>query len=274
VENAKLLLASDVANKNNKELGHNLMDHPFSYTWALAPQSMGSFRGPIQTSGIETLRDGEFRKDFAAFRTDVGNAGWDIVNYPPNGDVQGALAQNVFGRKLRNQLATTLPRQIRIGFDIEQLPEWKNCVSISREFKDAIGCYRPILTYDVSDYSWQAMVEAMKVSRAVFDALGIPKADQHFTGRIDGVADSRRYIAPDGKAWDLNFIGAGHHIGTHRMGTTKSNSVVNRDQRSWDHDKLYVVGCGSFPTTGTANPTLTAVALALRSVKDMLTQLR
>jgi choline dehydrogenase-like flavoprotein len=49
---------------------------------------------------------------------------------------------------------------------------------------------------------------------------------------------------------------------------------VNADQRSWDHENLYIVGCGSFPTTGTANPTLTAVALALRSTKDMLKQLR
>jgi choline dehydrogenase-like flavoprotein len=274
VENAKLLLASDVANKYNNEVGHNLMDHPFSYTWALAPQSMGSFRGPIQTSGIETLRDGAFRKDFAAFRTDVGNAGWDIVNYPPNGDVTDALAKNVFGKKLRSQLANTLPRQVRIGFDIEQLPEWKNRVEISPTYKDALGCFRPILRYDVSDYTWQAMVEAMKVSKVVFDALGIPETDQHFYGRIDGVADSKHYTAPDGKRYPLNFIGAGHHIGTHRMGTTKQNSVVNSDQRSWDHENLYVVGCGSFPTTGTANPTLTAVALALRSVKDMLTQLR
>jgi len=274
VENAKLLLASDIANKHNDEVGHNLMDHPFSYTWALAPQSMGSFRGPIQTSGIETLRDGEFRKDFAAFRTDVGNAGWDIVNYPPNPDVQGALTKNIFGKKLRNQLATTLPRQIRIGFDIEQLPEWKNSVSIDPTYKDALGCYRPILKYDVSDYTWQAMVEAMKVSRAIFDALGIPKHDQFMTGDDPNVADFKRYVDPDGKPWMLNFIGAGHHIGTHRMGTARSNSVVNKDQRSWDHDNLYVVGCGSFPTTGTANPTLTAVALALRSVKDMLTQLR
>lgn len=274
VENAKLLLASDVANKYNNEVGHNLMDHPFSYTWALAPQSMGSFRGPIQTSGIETLRDGDFRRDFAAFRTDVGNAGWDIVNYPPNGDVTEALGKNVFGKKLRSQLANTLPRQVRIGFDIEQLPEWKNCVEISPTYKDALGCFRPILNYDVSDYTWQAMVEAMKVSKVVFDALGIPDSDQHFYGRIDGVADSKEYTAPDGQRYPLNFIGAGHHIGTHRMGTTKQNSVVNSDQRSWDHENLYVVGCGSFPTTGTANPTLTAIALALRSVKDMLTQLR
>ena len=68
-----------------------------------------------------------------------------------------------------------------------------------------------------------------------------------------------------GKPWLLNFIGAGHHIGTHRMGPTKNDSVVNSHQRSWRHENLYIVGCGSFPTT---------IALALRSTKDMLTQLR
>ena len=272
VENAKLLLASGAANSSD-QVGRNLMDHPFSYTWALAPQSMGSFRGPIQTSGIESLRDGAFRKHFAAFRTDLGNVGWDIVNYPPNGDVNGALAANTFGRKLRTQLETTLPRQVRIGYDIEQLPLPDSRVTISREYKDAIGCFRPIIAYNVSPYTWQAMVESLKVSKAVFDAMGIPPEDQHFTGTDDSVPDERRFRAKDGKDYLLNFIGAGHHIGTHRMGPTKHDSVVNRDQRSWDHENLYVVGSGSFPSTGTANPTLTAIAVTLRSVKDMLRQL-
>jgi len=272
VENAKLLLASGAANSSD-QVGRNLMDHPFSFTWALAPQSMGSFRGPIQTSGIESLRDGPFRKDFAAFRVDLGNAGWDIVTYPPNGDVTGALGTNVFGKKLRKQLGETLPRQVRIGFDIEQLAESQNRVTISREYKDAIGCFRPIIAYSVSDYTWQAMVEGIKLSKVVYDAMGIPEKDQHFR-MPGGLADERNFRAKDGKDYLLQFIGAGHHIGTHRMGASRTDSVVNRDQRSWDHENLYIVGCGSFPTTGTANPTLTALAVTLRSVKDMLAQLR
>ncbi|MGE5100788.1 MAG: GMC oxidoreductase, partial [Deltaproteobacteria bacterium] len=272
VENAKLLLASGAANSSD-QVGRNLMDHPFSFTWALAPQSMGSFRGPIQTSGIESLRDGPFRKDFAAFRVDLGNAGWDIVTYPPNGDVTGALGTNVFGKKLRKQLGETLPRQVRIGFDIEQLAESRNRVTISREYKDAIGCFRPIIAYSVSDYTWQAMVEGIKLTKLVYNAMGIPEKDQHFR-MPDGLPDERNFRAKDGKDYLLQFIGAGHHIGTHRMGTSPTDSVVNRDQRSWDHENLYIVGCGSFPTTGTANPTLTAIAVTLRSVKDMLAQLR
>ena len=63
-------------------------------------------------------------------------------------------------------------------------------------------------------------------------------------------------------------------VGTHRMGVSPTDSVVNRFQRSWDHDNLYVVGCGSMPTVGSSNPTLTAVALAFMAADDMLTQLR
>jgi choline dehydrogenase-like flavoprotein len=275
IENAKLLLASGAANSSD-QVGRNLMDHPFSAAWAHAPSNMGVFRGPLQTSGIETMRDGAFRREFAAFRVDLGNVGWDIVPgiFPPNGEVVRNLAQNRFGKKLRNHLADHLPRQVRVGYDIEQLPEARNRVTISNEFKDAIGCFRPVIHYRLSDYTWQAMVESMKVSKVVFDALGIPADRQYFTTKETGIPDERTFRAKDGKDYLLNFVGAGHHIGTHRMGVSRTDSVVNREQRSWDHENLYVVGCGSFPTTGTANPTLTALALTLRSTRDMLTRLR
>jgi choline dehydrogenase-like flavoprotein len=134
-----------------------------------------------------------------------------------------------------------------------------------------------VIDYSVSDYTWQAMVEGLKVSKAVFSAMGIPKKDQNpdrpeFV--LPGMADEKRYRAADGKEYLLNFIGAGHHVGTHRMGVSRTDSVVNRYSKSWDHPNLYVVGCGSLPTTATANPTLTAIATTLMSVKDMLTQLR
>lgn len=272
VENAKLLLASNAANSSD-QVGRNLMDHPFFFTWALAPQSMGMFRGPGQTSGVESLRDGAFRKDFAAFRVDLGNWGWDVVDFPPDGDVTGRLGKNIFGKKLRQQLGDTLPRQIRIGFDIEQLPQPGNRVTISREFVDAAGCFRPVINYGLSDYTWQAMVEAINVSQAIYRRMGIPEEDIFYVPPA-GLPDERQYRAKDGRDYLLHFIGAGHHIGTHRMGTTRNDSVVDRNQRSWDHENLYVVGCGSMPTTGTANPTLTALAMTLMSTRDMLTQLR
>jgi choline dehydrogenase-like flavoprotein len=51
------------------------------------------------------------------------------------------------------------------------------------------------------------------------------------------------------------------------MGEKPSNSVVNKDQRSWDHENLFLVGSGTFPTVATANPTLTLAALCLRTAE-------
>ena len=48
---------------------------------------------------------------------------------------------------------------------------------------------------------------------------------------------------------------------------------MDANQRSWDHQNLYLVGGGSLPTVGTSNVTLTVAALCLRSARAMLAQL-
>ena len=58
--------------------------------------------------------------------------------------------------------------------------------------------------------------------------------------------------------------------GTHVMGNAPADSVVNAWQRTWDHPNLYLAGCGSMPSVGTQNPTLTMLALACRTVDDIL----
>jgi choline dehydrogenase-like flavoprotein len=63
----------------------------------------------------------------------------------------------------------------------------------------------------------------------------------------------------------LNYSGAGHIMGTCRMGFDPKTSVVDADCRSFDHRNLYIVGGSTFPTCGTANPTITIAALALRA---------
>ena len=271
VENAKIVLASrklgEKVATSSDQVGRNLMDHPYFMTWALAPQNMGSFRGPGYTSGIPSFRDGRFRKDSAAFRLDMGNWGWNFSANAPYGDVSGLLAKNVVGRELREALSRTVPHQIRFGFQIEQLPDPKNQVTISDTYLDSMGNHRPVITYDVSEYTWQAMINAIRISGAIFDRLNIPQ-DQRFHLDNPGLPTYREV---DG--FGLAFFGAGHLAGTHRMGDHKDSSVVDVNQRCHDHDNLYMVGCGSFPTIATANPTLTAAALAFKSAEDMLKRL-
>jgi choline dehydrogenase-like flavoprotein len=54
------------------------------------------------------------------------------------------------------------------------------------------------------------------------------------------------------------------------MGKEADKSVVDENQRSHDHNNLYIAGSSTFPTGATANPTLTLAALSLRTAKHIL----
>ena len=68
--------------------------------------------------------------------------------------------------------------------------------------------------------------------------------------------------------------GAGHIMGTTRMGTDSKTSVANANGRSHDHRNLWFAGSSLFPTSGTANPTLTIAALALRTAEAIKAAVR
>jgi choline dehydrogenase-like flavoprotein len=91
-----------------------------------------------------------------------------------------------------------------------------------------------------------------------------------FTEKVPKDEPTRFDVLIDDKIVSLSYVGAGHIMGTCRMGSNKDSSVVNSDQRSWDHDNLYVVGSSTFPTGATANPTLTIAALSLRTASKIL----
>lgn len=55
-----------------------------------------------------------------------------------------------------------------------------------------------------------------------------------------------------------------HQIGIAHMGSDRRAAVVDANAASFDVPNLHLAGCGILPTSGQANPTLTAIALALR----------
>ncbi|MBI4341156.1 MAG: GMC family oxidoreductase [Candidatus Omnitrophica bacterium] len=69
-------------------------------------------------------------------------------------------------------------------------------------------------------------------------------------------------LGPDEAAWPIQ--GSWHHMGTTRMHTDPKQGVVNADCRIHGISNLYAAGSSVFPTSGSAPPTLTSVALALR----------
>jgi choline dehydrogenase-like flavoprotein len=55
-----------------------------------------------------------------------------------------------------------------------------------------------------------------------------------------------------------------HQCGTVRFGNDPSTSALDPFCKAWDHDNLYVVDAGFFPSSAAVNPALTVAAQALR----------
>ncbi|MEV7007471.1 GMC family oxidoreductase [Streptosporangium sp. NPDC051022] len=270
IENAKLLLISGLANRSD-QVGRNLMDHPALLTWGLMPEPIGPYRGPNSTSGIEGFRFGAARGVRAPFRIEIGNWGWVWALGPPDLDTAEALrvgdpatpnGRGVFGAGLRRLLGDRVGRQFTLQFEIEQEADPGNRLTIDPGRRDSLGNPRPVVHYRLSDHVKRGMVAARRVSDQIFALL---RAEDHTDHRP--VAGMPGYFEFQGER--LSYRGAGHGAGTHIMGSSPANSVVNQWQQCWDHPNLYAVGCGSMPSLGTSNPSLTMAALALRSAEHM-----
>lgn len=265
MENPKLLLMSNAANSSD-QVGRNLMDHMVMLTWGLFPEKVYPYRGPGCTTYIPTFRDGAFRKDFAAWISPLDNWGWSWPTAAPFTDVSAALTQGLFGKALRDSIGSKVTRQALLHFECEQIPEPTNRITIEpKKYVDAIGNPRPVIHYHASDYMKRSFAAARKVSEQIFAANGI----QDFTSYDPSGPD---YVTWEGKGYQ--FWGAGHIVGTHRMGDNPKTSVVKPSQQCWDHRNLYLVGCGNMPTLGTSNPTLSITALTFMAAENILNQLK
>jgi len=69
------------------------------------------------------------------------------------------------------------------------------------------------------------------------------------------------------------FHGA-HQVGTIRMGNDRVTSIVDANCRSFDIPNLHVVSTAVLPTSGQANPTMTAAMLGLRLAGQLSRSLR
>ncbi|MDH6122319.1 choline dehydrogenase-like flavoprotein [Kitasatospora sp. GAS204A] len=270
IENARLLLASGLANSSD-QVGRNLMDHPVLLTWGLMPQPIGAYRGPGSTSGLEGFRFGPTRADRAPFRIEIGNWGWGWAAAPPDDEVAAVLGTGdpaapnglgLFGKDLRRVLGDRVGRQFALQFEVEQSAEPGNRVTLDHRHRDQLGNPRPVLAYDLSEHVKAGMAAAKAVSDQIFALLG---AEDH-TAYLPGPS-TPGWFEYQGRPYV--YRGAGHGGGTHVMGHRPADSVVDSWQRCWDHPNLYAVGCGSMPSLGTSNPTLTMAALTLRSAEQI-----
>ena len=169
------------------------------------------------------------------------------------------------GPVLRDHLQAILPRQVRFSVATEHLWSAGNRVTIDPRYTDPLGNPRPVIDYHLDDYTLAGMAAATDEYQQMFSRAGITDATDP--------ASSGWFPSADYDGRVFHYHGMGHFAGTHVMGSSPADSVVDAGQRSWAHPNLFLVGSGSFPTMGTSNPTLTMAALSLRTADRMLTEL-
>ena len=313
IENAKILLNSPwkegvtVANSSD-QVGRNLADHPVSLIYAMVDDPLYPYRGPLSTSGIESLKDGPFRKYRGAFRMEMGNDGWLWPTYGPYNtpvDVMTHYGKTpsdlinegkvpVYGKELAETTSDLLSRQHRFGCLAEQLPNENFRVKLPTEpFNprnpdyeafDHLGLPRPILSYGIDEYakrSLNASVDAcvqvykqmIREPRIQYNYVDDKGAIQIDTERSDPPAEGQPYGGYNifvREGWS----GAGHVMGTHRMGDDPKDSVTDKYQRCWDHKNLFLLGSGLWPSYTASNPTQTIMALSLWAADTIDLQLQ
>lgn len=264
IETARLMLASDLPSTSGL-MGRNLMDHAYLLSWGLMPEPCGTLRGTVCTGGIVDLRGGSFRRNQAAFSVDIHNDGWGWATGGPYTELKTLVDQdNLFGKALRREVIQQISSQLLLAFMVEMLPQESNRVTVDPSYTDALGNMRPVVRMGFSDYTMRGVAYARQFARTVFQRLGV-KDHTYYDPQDYG------YVEFEGEGYAIR--GGNHLAGTHIMGTTPRNSVVDANQRSWDHPNLYLVGGGSMPSIGTANVTLTLAAMCFKTTRAMLAEL-
>jgi choline dehydrogenase-like flavoprotein len=252
IETPRLLLMSGLANKSD-QVGRNLMDHLSKSAFGIAPERVFPFRGPPSTSGIESFRDGEFRRKRAGFRVSLNNDGWSRKSAPYAEIIDMVTNKKLIGADLQTALFERVTKQVRLSCSVEVSPDPNNRVELSSTLIDVWKMPRPKITFTPSQYSFNGLAQAINAFKDMFRLIGATELD----------------FGSDPKAYD----GAGHIMGTCRMGKSPKTSVVDAQCRTHDHRNMFIVGSSVFPTVGSPNPTLTIAALALRAAQDIGKQL-
>ncbi|MGK0184723.1 MAG: choline dehydrogenase-like flavoprotein [Verrucomicrobiales bacterium] len=244
IENVRILLNSSskrfpngVANGSGL-LGKYLTEHMKFYIMGRVPHKLHPHLRGYETAASQQFQDHPDRHRAAGGRIIVReNAG------PVPLDL--ATRSGKWGRALKDELTDTFGSFVTLGAFMEQLPYEDNHVDLSPTKKNAFGDPAARIHFELMRKYEKRGYRMMK--KILTDILRELDAE-----------DVREIMPPS--------VG-GHYMCVHRMGDSIEDSVVDSHCETHDVHNLYLAGSGSFTTGGVSNPTLTGVALALRTAR-------
>lgn len=149
----------------------------------------------------------------------------------------------------------------------EQAPNPDSRVRLSNQ-KDAIGMPRVALDWRLAPLDVDSVGGLVAALGRESERLGL------------GIVEPAAWLADPDKRWvsdelvSAHPIGGFHHMGTTRMANDPRRGVTDGWGRVHGLPNLHIAGSSLFPTAGWANPTLTILALTLRTADRIAAELQ
>lgn len=241
VENARLLLASGLCRRGQRP-GDHVMTHPSVVARLLARKPVYAGRGPRQSAWWPGGRDGRHRAQMAAHHLVLSN------RVEAETAVVAAVEGGALGGRLARAVVQRLQREVLFYLNVEQLPSRENRIELETARRDAFGLPRARIRCAIDAYARRGMDQLKERVRELARVMG------------DGVVQFQ--VSPS----------TSHVMGTTPMGRGPEEGVVDTEGRCFEHPNVFLAGSSVFVTGSTANPTLTAAALALRTAQAVAGQ--
>lgn len=191
---------------------------------------------------FRNLKSGPQSKDFLRGYGFVGDSSVDF-NWAASG----------YGKDFKRGLLEPRATASVTGFG-EVLPRWENFLEIDPQMVDRYGI--PVLRIHMANGANEiAMIKDMAdAAGELFEAAG--------------ATNIRTFADAASPRWAV------HESGTARMGSDAKTSVLNQFQQSHDVKNLFVMDASGFPSNPCQNPTLTIMALCVRSCDYLMDEMK
>lgn len=226
-------------------VGKNLMLHPNCTSTGFYDMDLESTLGPA----------GQLLYSFEFYETNKSRdfvRGSKLHALPWPGllntiETQRSLPYDQLWGKAVHDIAREAPGGLLWAANTEDLPLESNRVTLSSSLVDPDGIPAPKIEYRISDNTRKILKFTVDRMRELHEVMGVVKTF-------------------DVELW---IDQPGHLLGTARMGNDPRSSVVDSFGRAHDCPNLFLADGSIFVTSGSANPTATIAALALRVGKHI-----
>ena len=259
LNNAKLLMVSDIGQQYDPETGQGTLGK--NYAYQILPGASGFFDEQMNTfmgAGALGMTVDDFNGDAfdhgdldfihgaSLSMTQTGSR--PILHNPIPPDTPS------WGADFKRASIENYTRTLSVGGQGASMPHRENYMALDGTYKDIYGVPLLQLTYNFTDqdralhsYLTERAGEIMQEMGAKTVVGGNPISD-----------------------YDIVPYQTTHNTGGTIMGADPGTSVVNNFLQHWDAENLFVVGAGNFAHNGGYNPTGTVGALAYRCAEGVI----